>query len=102
MCGIAGLAGPAPDRQTLLRAMAAAIEHRGPDEGGEFIDDGAALAIRRLSIIDVPGGHQPYSNETGSIRVVFNGEIYGYRCVQAARPLEKAADHRCARPPSSS
>jgi asparagine synthase (glutamine-hydrolysing) len=79
MCGIAGLAGPVPDRQTLLRAMAAAIEHRGPDEGGEFIDDGAALAIRRLSIIDVSGGHQPYSNETGSIRVVFNGEIYGYR-----------------------
>jgi asparagine synthase (glutamine-hydrolysing) len=79
MCGIAGFTGPASDRRALLSALSAAIVHRGPDEEGEFFDDDAALAIRRLSIIDVADGHQPYSNETGSIRVVFNGEIYGYR-----------------------
>jgi asparagine synthase (glutamine-hydrolysing) len=78
MCGIAGIAGPRRERAGLLQAMSDAIIHRGPDEGGTFTDDHVALAIRRLSIIDVAGGHQPYTNERETIHVVFNGEIYGF------------------------
>jgi asparagine synthase (glutamine-hydrolysing) len=93
MCGIAGVAGSTPGRAALLDAMSAAIRHRGPDEGGTFADDRAALAIRRLAIIDVAGGHQPYTNEQGTIHVVFNGEIYGFAELRAR--LERAG-HRFA------
>jgi asparagine synthase (glutamine-hydrolysing) len=78
VCGIAGLVGHGADRKELLQAMSDALTHRGPDEAGSYADDQAALAIRRLSIIDVAGGHQPYANEHGTVRAVFNGEIYGY------------------------
>jgi len=78
VCGIAGVAGPRSDREGLLQAMSDALAHRGPDEAGAFIDDDVALAIRRLSIIDVAGGHQPYVNERGTVHAVFNGEIYGF------------------------
>jgi asparagine synthase (glutamine-hydrolysing) len=91
MCGIAGVVGPAPDRRALLEAMSAAIAHRGPDEAGHFEDDQVMLAIRRLSIIDVGGGHQPYVNESGTVHAVFNGEIYGYR--ELRQRLERAG-HR--------
>jgi len=81
MCGIAGIIDPGMSseevRRTLER-MATAIWHRGPDEGGFFVRDGAGLAIRRLSIIDVGGGHQPVANEDGRVQVVLNGEIYNY------------------------
>jgi asparagine synthase (glutamine-hydrolysing) len=82
MCGIAGFvraAGPLAGDETLLRAMCDAIAHRGPDDDGRQIIGGAALGMRRLSIIDVAGGQQPITNETGEITVVFNGEIYNYR-----------------------
>jgi asparagine synthase (glutamine-hydrolysing) len=82
MCGIAGIAGATPDREGLLQAMSDAIVHRGPDEAGAYIDDHVALAIRRLSIIDVAGGHQPYANEDRTVHVVFNGEIYGFRSLR--------------------
>jgi asparagine synthase (glutamine-hydrolysing) len=63
--------------------MAAAMVHRGPDEEGFLINDpravGLALGLRRLSIIDLAGGHQPVWNETRDIAVVFNGELYNYR-----------------------
>ena len=63
--------------------MAAAMRHRGPDEDGFLVGDarapGLALGMRRLSIIDLPGGHQPIWNETGDVAVVFNGELYNYR-----------------------
>ena len=59
--------------------MAAAIFHRGPDSGGKFQLPHIALAIRRLSIIDLETGNQPLSNEAGDITLVFNGEIYNYR-----------------------
>ena len=59
--------------------MNAALTHRGPDDEGELIDGPVALAMRRLSIIDLPGGHQPLSNEDGTVHVVLNGEIYNYR-----------------------
>ncbi len=61
-----------------LRRMNQTLLHRGPDEGGEFIRPGVGLAVRRLSIIDVAEGHQPFYNEDGSVVVVFNGEIYNY------------------------
>ena len=66
-----------------MRAMAAALLHRGPDEDGFLTNDprapGLALGMRRLSIIDLPGGHQPAWNEAKDVAVVFNGEIYNYR-----------------------
>jgi asparagine synthase (glutamine-hydrolysing) len=86
MCGIAGIIDPAlPSgeiRRTLER-MADAIWHRGPDEGGFFVRDGVGLAIRRLSIIDVGGGHQPVGNEDRQVQVVLNGEIYNYLDLRA-------------------
>jgi asparagine synthase (glutamine-hydrolysing) len=63
--------------------MAAAMQHRGPDEEGFLFSEprapGLALGVRRLSIIDLAGGHQPMWNETKDVAVVFNGELYGYR-----------------------
>ena len=63
--------------------MAAALQHRGPDGEGYLLNDprapGLALAMRRLSIIDLPGGNQPIWNEAGDVAVVFNGELYNYR-----------------------
>lgn len=79
MCGIAGSVEPASERRSrLIRAMCSAIVHRGPDDEGLHEDQDVALGMRRLSIIDVAGGHQPVYNETGRIAVVFNGEIYNY------------------------
>lgn len=79
MCGIAGyvlLGGNAQlDR---IRAMCGVIRHRGPDDEGFHLDGACALGVRRLSIIDVAGGHQPISNEDGSAWVVLNGEIYNH------------------------
>ncbi len=60
------------------RAMAASLAHRGPDGEGFFVEEGAALAHRRLSIIDLEGGKQPMTNEDGSLVIVFNGEIYNF------------------------
>jgi asparagine synthase (glutamine-hydrolysing) len=91
MCGIAGvvnLGGPPPD-PALLRRMAAAMRHRGPDDEGFFHDRGAALAFQRLAIIDLSGGHQPMSSDCGRYTVVFNGEIYNFQ--ELRRTLE--ADH---------
>ncbi len=77
MCGICGMVGQ-PDAAA-VRRMARAMEHRGPDDEHFYDDGGAVLGFRRLSIIDVAGGRQPLSNEDGSVRVVFNGEIYNHR-----------------------
>ncbi len=99
MCGVAGIADSrgSPIEQGLLRAMAGRMVHRGPDDEGyylnpkaEGVDSGtisAALAFRRLSIIDLEGGHQPISNETGSCRLIFNGEVYNFK--QLRTELEK-------------
>jgi asparagine synthase (glutamine-hydrolysing) len=62
----------------MLGAMTGAIVHRGPDEGGQLLQAGIALGARRLSIIDLPGSHQPLSNEDDSIWTIFNGEIYNF------------------------
>src|SRR5579863_4010564 len=82
MCGICGLLNlngePVADRER-IDAMSARLAHRGPDSQGKFERPYLALAIRRLSIIDLETGDQPLSNETGDVTLVFNGEIYNYR-----------------------
>jgi asparagine synthase (glutamine-hydrolysing) len=86
MCGIAGFAGwaRAPEESAVaLRAMCAAIVHRGPDDEGHFVAPDVGLAMRRLSVIDVSAGHQPIGNEDGSVQIVFNGEIYNHRALRA-------------------
>ncbi|RMF83211.1 MAG: amidotransferase 1, exosortase A system-associated [Nitrospirae bacterium] len=97
MCGIAGLFHPAePDRRVdgpLLRAMTDALAHRGPDDRGFYEGPGVGLGHRRLSIIDLAGGHQPLANEDGSVWVCYNGEIYNFQPLMAE--LE-AAGHRFA------
>ena len=86
MCGIAGFV----DRDTagstgnaaafaLVHGMCDVIRHRGPDDEGIHVAPGVGLGMRRLSIIDLAGGRQPIHNETSTVWVVFNGEIYNYR-----------------------
>ena len=82
MCGICGKLNF--DREsrvspTLLKAMADSIQHRGPDDEGFYFSGQVGLGFRRLSIIDLAGGHQPLSNEDESVWIVFNGEIYNYK-----------------------
>jgi asparagine synthase (glutamine-hydrolysing) len=81
MCGIAGIAhfGSLPDAPQRARSMAASIRHRGPDDEGYWSDADVAFGFVRLSILDIAGGHQPMANEEGSVRVVYNGEIYNHR-----------------------
>ena len=85
MCGIAGFAGPPhgddADRAT-VKAMCDAITHRGPDDWGAFVEGGVAIGMRRLSVIDISGGHQPIANEDGTVQVVFNGEIYNHHALR--------------------
>lgn len=86
MCGIAGVvfsnSAHLPEADG-LRAMSAAIAHRGPDGEGIRTEPGVGLIHRRLSIIDLAGGTQPMGNEDGSVQVVFNGEIYNYPALRA-------------------
>lgn len=84
MCGIAGgfLPDNGPDFAHALQVSLGEMLHRGPDEGGEYWDLPGFLGMRRLSIIDRAGGHQPCFNEDRSISVVFNGEVYNYRELQ--------------------
>ncbi|MDP9337581.1 MAG: asparagine synthase (glutamine-hydrolyzing) [Acidobacteriota bacterium] len=85
MCGICGVAFTSDNTQaqSCVRAMTAAMIHRGPDGEGFLFDEprvpNLALGMRRLSIIDLPGGHQPIWNETHDVAVIFNGELYNYR-----------------------
>ena len=81
MCGICGIFEFVPSGQVsedLIRRMTQTIIHRGPDDEGIYTAPGVGLGFRRLSIIDVAGGHQPIANEDGSIWVMLNGEIYNY------------------------
>src|SRR6516225_2212099 len=80
MCGIAGFVlRDQPAERALAQAMCDQIRHRGPDDEGVYVDRGCGIGMRRLSIIDLSTGHQPMSNEDGSVWVVFNGEIYNYQ-----------------------
>lgn len=81
MCGICGIARPQaspPIPRSLLQAMCQTIVHRGPDDEGLYLGTDAALGTRRLSIIDLEGGHQPLSNEEGTVWAAHNGEVYNF------------------------
>jgi asparagine synthase (glutamine-hydrolysing) len=85
MCGICGKLEFAREKQvssSLLKSMADAIRHRGPDDEGFYTSGQVGLGFRRLSIIDLKGGHQPLSNEDGTVWIVFNGEIYNYQVLR--------------------
>ncbi|MGH7305043.1 MAG: asparagine synthetase B family protein, partial [Candidatus Rokuibacteriota bacterium] len=82
MCGIVGNVLARGDRTpdpAVLKRMNDRLAHRGPDDEGFFLEGPAALAMRRLKIIDLATGHQPMSGEHGRVWAVFNGEIYNYR-----------------------
>lgn len=91
MCGIYGFvdlkyeAVPGPE---MLARMGQVVVHRGPDDEGRHLGRGVALGMRRLSIIDLSGGHQPISNEDGTVWVINNGEIYNFQELRAS--LEKS------------
>jgi len=81
MCGICGVVNVdrhEPVDRGILQVMRDTMEYRGPDASGLYVDGAVGLAHRRLSIIDVAGGHQPMTNEDGSVCIVFNGEVYNY------------------------
>src|SRR5450631_531349 len=84
MCGIAGFVRlDQPAQRSLVQSMCDEIRHRGPDDEGFHLDGGCGIGMRRLSIIDLTTGHQPMSNEDGTIWVVFNGEIYNFQELRA-------------------
>ncbi len=86
MCGICGKfafdSGATVDG-ALIQSMLDSIQHRGPDDQGVYLAPQVGLGHRRLSIIDLNTGHQPLSNEDGSVWIIFNGEIYNYRALRA-------------------
>ena len=100
MCGITGALWNTPQKSldgATLQRMVESLRHRGPDDEGDWrsefrlleaneVRPGVALGFRRLSIIDLAGGHHPMSNEDGSVWMVFNGEIYNY--LELRRRLE--------------
>ena len=83
ICGVLALSGGRAATQEELRPMTSAIFHRGPDDDGYYVAAPAALGFRRLSIVDLAGGHQPMSNEDGTVWIVFNGEIYNHKEIRA-------------------
>jgi len=90
MCGIAGIVsadgGLAP-REATIHQMCQTIVHRGPDDEGIYVKGNVGLGMRRLSIIDLAGGHQPVHNESRTVWIVYNGEIYNFPELRAE--LEK-------------
>jgi asparagine synthase (glutamine-hydrolysing) len=94
MCGIAGIVSAEREDRIeagTIHAMCQAIVHRGPDDEGIFVKNEAGLGMRRLSIIDLAGGHQPVFNEDRSAWIVFNGEIYNF---PELRPELESRGHR--------
>jgi asparagine synthase (glutamine-hydrolysing) len=88
MCGICGViqveGEPRPVvGEDVLLAMTDAMVHRGPNDRGTYVRDGIALGVRRLSIVDVEGGHQPVANETGDVWAIQNGELYNHLDLRA-------------------
>lgn len=97
MCGFTGIInldkGPLPP-QTILQNMNRSLSHRGPDDEGYYFGEYVALGHRRLSIIDLAGGHQPLFNEDSSIMIVFNGEIYNFPILR--QRLKASGRHKLA------
>jgi len=79
MCGIAGGIGPSAPSKLVLDNQLDSIKHRGPDDQGTYVNQGIALGMCRLAIVEIAAGKQPASDEIESIHLVFNGEIYNYR-----------------------
>ncbi len=83
MCGICGIVNHDPLQpvtEEQIQRMSDTIRHRGPDDSGVYINNNVGLGFRRLAIIDLsPAGHQPMTNEDGSVWIIFNGEIYNYQ-----------------------
>jgi len=82
ICGVYNVQSGEPVSQELVEQMTRLIAHRGPDDSGVYLDGKVGLGVVRLSIIDLSGGHQPMSNETGDIWIVFNGEIWNYKTLR--------------------
>ncbi len=99
MCGFAGFlgsSGPASASDAIVKRMADAIRHRGPDDSGTFTDDASGLALghRRLSIIDLsPAGHQPMISSSGRFVITFNGEIYNFAAIRMELESSNLAPH---------
>ena len=91
MCGIAGIIGPNAGDEPGIRRMLHALRYRGPDDQDIYLTEGVAFGQRRLSIIDLEGGRQPIPNETKTVWVICNGEIYNY---QELRQELEAKGHR--------
>ena len=81
MCGFVGFRNTPEVRspESVVKAMADRIVHRGPDDADYYVDQDVSLGFRRLSIIDLEGGRQPILNEDGTKVLTFNGEIYNYQ-----------------------
>jgi asparagine synthase (glutamine-hydrolysing) len=94
MCGICGVTGPdsAAIPMELVQRMARTMRHRGPDDEGYHFESGVGLGFQRLSIVDLPGGAQPLSNEDDRLWLVFNGEIYNFQALRQS--LESTGRHR--------
>ena len=93
ICGVYNVQSGEPASQELIEHMTRLISHRGPDESGVHLEGSVGLGITRLSIIDLSGGHQPMTNETGDIWVVFNGEIWNYKALR--KELIEKGHHFC-------
>ena len=81
MCGIYGFTTneSVVEKSNILKSIGHRIEHRGPDESNQFVDDYIALGINRLSILDIKNGSQPIKSNDGNYLIIHNGEIYNYR-----------------------
>ena len=79
MCGITGGIGPSAPSVQSLEAQLTKLEHRGPDDRGTYVNQGIALGMCRLAIVEIAAGKQPFESSDGKIKIVFNGEIYNYR-----------------------
>ena len=87
ICGVMSLRPPGPDgpriTETAVSRMRDAMRHRGPDDEGVYVADGIGLGHRRLSIIDLAGGHQPMANPDESVWITYNGEVYNFQELRA-------------------
>lgn len=91
MCGIAGGIGPSAPSKLVLNNQLDSIKHRGPDDQGTYVNQGIALGMCRLAIVEIAAGKQPATDERESIHLVFNGEIYNYR--ELRQELELSGIH---------
>jgi len=91
MCGITGGIGPSAPNKELLDAQLVALQHRGPDDSGTYVNQGIGLGMGRLAIVEIAAGKQPASDASEQINMVFNGEIYNYR--ELRHELEQSGIH---------